>query len=83
MDTMAFFNPEHIYIFKRSYLKRRLLACGFKKVKVIPSRPLESGNPLKKALQSIYFHAAMIVYYATFHRIVITPAQLVYAEKQL
>ena len=42
-DRVKSFNPEHVYIFSRSYLEQRLSSLGFPQVQVIPSPPL--GNP--------------------------------------
>ena len=80
IDHIAFFNPEHIYIFRRSYLKKRLHELGFVKVKIIPSKSLVSRRDLK-VLQSIFFLFAMLIYFFTFRQVVITPAQLIFAQK--
>ena len=80
MTNIALFNPEHIYIFRRSYLKKSLHKLGFEKVKIIPSKSLVSRRDLK-VFQSIFFLFAMLIYFFTFRQVVITPAQLVFAQK--
>lgn len=43
-DRISLFNPEHLYIFTRKYLVRRLYGLGFKDVKFIPSALLLGGK---------------------------------------
>lgn len=36
-DRIRFFNPEHLYIFARAYLERRLRESGFAEVRMEPA----------------------------------------------
>lgn len=80
MDRVPFFNPEHIYIFPAAYLRKKLLGLGFKKVRVMPSRGL--ANPgLPAFAEKVFYVFAMLVYYATFRKAVITPSRLIEASR--
>lgn len=79
-DSIDLFNPEHLYIFKRSYLKKRLREHGFTKIKVMPSKGLVQNRSMK-IVQDIFFFIVWIIYVCTLRRIIITPAQLIYASR--
>src|SRR5690349_21635521 len=41
-DRIPFFNPEHIFVFRQSYLRHRLAGLGFRRVTALPSPPLKT-----------------------------------------
>jgi 2-polyprenyl-3-methyl-5-hydroxy-6-metoxy-1,4-benzoquinol methylase len=60
--SIPFFNPEHLYIFSRAYIVKKLGSLGFHDVKIKPSNVLRKKKtyPISSALNGIaeYFHAA-------------------------
>jgi predicted TPR repeat methyltransferase len=49
-DHVPCFNPEHIYVFSRHYLQRRLKTLGFEIVQVTPSPSICRGSRLADAV---------------------------------
>ncbi len=81
LDHVNFFNPEHIYVFSRNYLKRRLEALGLKKITFMPSKLLSTSRMANTLLGHVVYFLAIAAYYLSFRKVVITPSQLVYARK--
>lgn len=78
-DRVNFFNPEHLYVFSKHYLKCRLTELGFTDVKTLPSELLvKNGTGF---LSRLYFLFARAVYAASLGNLVITPSMLVMARK--
>jgi ubiquinone/menaquinone biosynthesis C-methylase UbiE len=82
IDNINYFNPEHIYIFHKKYLYKKLSKHGFSKIKVVPSKGLLKGRNVSKYLLNIFFKFAMFIYFISFRTIIITPSQLIYAQKE-
>lgn len=77
-DNIRFFNPEHLFVFSRRYLTRRLSSIGFRQVSTAPSEWLcQDGGDLK---HSVYFYLCKLLYSMSFGSLIITPGQLVVAR---
>jgi hypothetical protein len=81
LDRVDFFNPEHIYIFSRNYMKRKLKELGFREIKFAPSKLLISASQRKNLLLHLLYLFAAGIFYISCKKIVVTPSQLVYAQK--
>lgn len=79
-SSLRFFNPEHIYVFSRQYLKARLASLGFSSIEFLPS-PLLSGSNRLRSLGSALFEGAQLVSGLTRRRRTITPSLLVVARR--
>ncbi|MGH7647210.1 MAG: methyltransferase domain-containing protein [Gemmatimonadaceae bacterium] len=74
-DRIRFFNPEHIFILRPKYLKRRLERMGFRRVHVYPSPLLATrGTTL---LSSAMFAVATALHRLTRGAAALTPSILV------
>jgi hypothetical protein len=73
-DRVPFQNPEHIFIFRRRYLRTRLNAIGFSRVDFIPS-PLTGAKWV--VAQSTVFKLASIVNHLSRQTLVLTPSVVV------
>jgi len=73
--NIKFYNPEHIYLFRRRYLESRLITLGFDSVKTIPSELLASSVP--SIIRILYFKFASIINIFSWYKIVLTPSMLV------
>ena len=74
-------NPEHIYVFKNSYLRRRLESAGFRHVEFIPSVPLAGERLLRHAVAWGLGAACSALFRLTGGRLLISPSQFVIAER--
>lgn len=79
-DRIRFFNPEHIYIFRKHYLRSRLASIGFERIEFFPSPLLVSGS--EQGLKSILFAIAQIVNKVTRRSVVLTPAMIVVGQRR-
>jgi 2-polyprenyl-3-methyl-5-hydroxy-6-metoxy-1,4-benzoquinol methylase len=77
-DSVSFYNPEHIFLFRRGYLRRRLNSVGFDRVRFIPSPVLSSGT----ALGAPMFALAKILNRVTLQGAVVSPAMIVVASRR-
>lgn len=80
-SRIRFYNPEHLYVFPRSYLKQRLADLGFERIRFMPSRLLQSTAE-KGVAKRFFFLLARIFWIFSFGVLVITPSQLIVARKQ-
>jgi 2-polyprenyl-3-methyl-5-hydroxy-6-metoxy-1,4-benzoquinol methylase len=74
------FNAEHLYVFSRKYLKKRLASLGVASVKILPSALLAHGDRFGGFLK-FYYTIAKAVHFLSVERTVITPGMLVVAAK--
>jgi len=74
-DRIHFYNPEHIFLFRRRYLRRRLTDVGFARVRFMPSPPLATRHPLGVAPVLL----GKIISRASFLALTLTPSMLVTA----
>jgi 2-polyprenyl-3-methyl-5-hydroxy-6-metoxy-1,4-benzoquinol methylase len=74
-SRVPFFNPEHIFVFSRGYLRRRLSSIGFARIWATPSPPLT--GPRQGAAQSWLFQLAASANRLSGQRLVLTPSVLV------
>ena len=79
-DRIAFFNPEHLFVFSRRFLTRRLEAAGFEVV----ARPAELrvGNSATRFARARYVQFARLVYALSSGRLLLTPSVLLIARKR-
>ena len=76
-DSVSFYNPEHIFLFRRGYLRRRLKSVGFNRVRFIPSPVLSSATRLGGPM----FAMAKMLNWMTFGGVVASPAMIVVAKR--
>ncbi|MEI9475112.1 MAG: methyltransferase domain-containing protein [Deltaproteobacteria bacterium] len=79
-SSIKFFNPEHIFICSRKYLKKRLADLGFQSIEMLPSPLLVRSGFLARLYHS-YYQTALILHRLTFGRTIVTPSFLVIARK--
>lgn len=78
--AVKFFNPEHIYIFSKKYLRQRLEKLGFTQIEFRPS-PLLVQKDIWSQVFRLYFHLAKLIGVLSRGRIIITPSMLVVASR--
>ncbi len=74
------FNPEHLYVFSRRYLHRRLRGLGFRRVAFEPSPPLSGPTPAWLGAGSIGM--ARMLHRASGGRWVVTPSLVATASQR-
>jgi len=74
-DRIPPFNPEHVYIIRSQYLKRRLEGMGLRHVRVRPSPPL--ATPGTRLLTSVFYAFASAVHRLTGGTLALTPSIVV------
>jgi SAM-dependent methyltransferase len=79
-SKIAFFNPEHLYVFRRAYVERRLRQAGFERVEAFPSHPL-GGSAIKSLLANSLDRAASLMYRLSARQLIVTPSMLVIASR--
>lgn len=79
--TVRYFNPEHLYVFSKTYLRNRLASLGFESVRILPSAMLTSGRGHRR-LTRLYHEVAKAVCVLSAGRGIITPGMLVVAAKR-
>ena len=77
-DAVSFYNPEHIFLFRRGYLRRRLNSIGFNRVRFIPSPVLSGATRLGAPI----FALAKLINRLTFEAAVASPAMIVVAKNR-
>jgi len=78
--SVRLFNPEHVFVFSRTYLRSRLRNLGFNRVAFLPS-PLLSRRSRLKHLYTGYYKAAAVLHALTFGTVTITPSVVVIARR--
>ena len=78
-DTIRFYNPEHLYVFSRKYLSRRLGQIGFPVVNTVPSALLQKGN---SSLYHLYYTLAQAIFSSTLKHTIVTPSMIIIAKRQ-
>lgn len=73
---IPYFNPEHIFVFSRRYLRQALAASGFKEPRFIPARPLDS------LIGAVLFRVASGFAALSGGQIILTPSQIVVAGRK-
>ena len=73
-DRMRFLNPEHVFILRQRYLRRRLSETGFHRVRALPSPPLVTKG--RERLDSLTFKLASLLNAVSNHRLVLTPGMV-------
>ena len=77
--SIKYFNPEHLFVFSRQYLLKRLKSLGFNHPLAVPSELLI--NQKKQLRYSLFYYLCKIVWLISFGLIIITPSLLVVARK--
>jgi hypothetical protein len=78
--TIPFFNPEHVYVFSREYLRSRLESIGFGSVQFLPSRLLVGGG-IRRLGEAGYFRGASALARLSPRFSRLTPSCLVIARR--
>lgn len=77
--TIKFLNPEHMYIFSRKYLRKRLASLGFEDVMFLPSALLVRRSWIQW-LYKWWYQIAQLVHLVSLGRFIITPSLTVVAR---
>lgn len=81
--SIRFFNPEHIYIFSKSYLEQRLKKIGFSKTIALPSPLLrKSQRRHMDSLYHLYNKVSQKIYKLGLKNLILTPSFIVVAIKR-
>ncbi|HEX5180943.1 MAG TPA: methyltransferase domain-containing protein [Gemmatimonadaceae bacterium] len=72
---IRFFNPEHIFIFRRQYLRARLAAMGFGRIRAMPSPVLAHAGT--RAFDAAAYAFATLLYWLTAGALAVTPSIVV------
>lgn len=76
---VPFLNPEHLYVFSRGYLSRRLQGLGFNRFKAMPSALLGS---LDYTRYGLYYALAKLIWRCSWGQMIMTPSMIVVAVRQ-
>jgi len=77
---IKYFNPEHVFVFSREYLRGRLKSLGFTRFVFMPS-PLLVRSEKLRLFCTLYYQVARLISALSFGRIVITPSLLAVARR--
>ena len=69
---IPFFNPEHLYVFTRGYLLRRLRSLGFLGVVTLPSELVLKSR--RSFTRVVYYYIARSVWAVSFRTFILTQA---------
>lgn len=78
---LAFFNPEHLYILRRSYVQRQLLTHSFTDIRSVPSRLLHSRGGAATT-QGVFFRLASLLALVSRYRLLVTPSSVIVATRK-
>lgn len=76
---VAHFNPEHIHIFGRNYMQKRLGELGFDRVVFRPTPPLIGRSWMRGIVSRIYIRFAKLLNRLTGGAVIATTSQIVEA----
>jgi SAM-dependent methyltransferase len=79
-DDIAWFNPEHLYVFSKKYLKKRLGKLGFTHIRFVPSALFITDMKWRPLCRGVYI-LAKVIYYLSLRTIICTPSMLVIARR--
>jgi 2-polyprenyl-3-methyl-5-hydroxy-6-metoxy-1,4-benzoquinol methylase len=79
-DRIRFFNPESLFVFSQSLLRRRLRETGFGWVRAVPS-PFLTFRGVRGTLGSLYYVVCKILYVLSFGRFILTPSFVVIGRR--
>ena len=81
--TIKFFNPEHIYIFSRSYLYNRLKQLDFNEFVVYPSPLLskKQSHAQMNPIYHLYFRISKLICKFSFKKLILTPSLILVANR--
>lgn len=80
-DRVALFNPEHLFVFSRGFLARKLKSLGFDAVVAHPAELL-IHNGRRSLARLLWLWCARAAYALTFGRVILTPSLLVSARRR-
>jgi hypothetical protein len=75
-------NSEHAFFFTWYYLRRKLHALGFRRVRRLPAKPARPEQLLRRLFAYSWHFVGLTIYYLTAKRVVVTPSELVIAERE-
>lgn len=78
--SLRLFNPEHIYVFTRAYLRRRLASLGFHAAEFLPS-PLLTGGAARSPIRDAAGWGARLIARSTGGRALPSPSMLIRAQR--
>jgi hypothetical protein len=78
--SIPWYNPEHVYVFSKPYLRRRLLSLGFDRLEFLPS-PLLDRHGWRGVGASSWFECAQMLHALTGGRLTTTPCFLAVARR--
>lgn len=77
---IRFFNPEHLYLMSRSYLRRALERIGFNEVSFLPATPLRSPKvPLLSTGIDVF---CKFIWLMSGKRLLLSPSQILLAKRR-
>jgi 2-polyprenyl-3-methyl-5-hydroxy-6-metoxy-1,4-benzoquinol methylase len=79
-DRLWCFNPEHLYVFTKRYLKTRLETLGFSSVIAMPAELLVRNE--RSTVSASYYQLARLVWILSGHSAILTPSSLLLARKR-
>lgn len=74
------FNPEHVAVYSKTYLNRRLASLGFAEVRFLPS-PLLRSPGVRGVLATCYQRSAQVLHGATRGCVTFAPSFIVVARR--
>ncbi len=80
-DGVRFYNPEHIFLFRKPYLRRRLRGLGFDRVRFLPSPLLGGRDGRQPAGATLSLAVARLLNAVSRRSLVLTPAMVVIARQ--
>ena len=80
-DNIKFLNPEHLFVFSRSYLLIRLKSIGFNQVVATPSELLINGR--SDLVRPFIYYLCKMLSIISFGKLIITPSLLVIARNEV
>ncbi|CAN5822060.1 hypothetical protein BH23GEM7_BH23GEM7_03890 [soil metagenome] len=78
--SMRFFNPEHLFVFSRAFLERRLRGLGFEEVQALPS-PVLGGRAALRPLARLGDGLVRAAHRASGGRVLASPSLLLVARR--
>ena len=80
-DRIVGMNPEHLYVFGRSYLRNKLRSLGFDSVKFEPSPFTDSNNFMKSIALKSTCYLSKLLHVLSAGKLCLTPSQIVVARR--
>lgn len=79
-DRITLFNPEHLYVYSRGLLLRRLRTLGFGRVEALPSE-LPAAGARSRLLPVLHYVVAKAAHRASFGKWILTPSVIIVGRR--